>query len=59
MGTARLVADRGSGKVKCLHRSALTPIMLQLRAIETWDGMLQQVSGGATPFIDISSMMGK
>jgi len=47
MGTARLVADRGSGKVKYLQRSTLMPILFQLRAIEKWDGKLPQVSGGA------------
>jgi hypothetical protein len=33
--------------------------MLQLRAIDKWDGKLPQVSGGATPFIDISTLKGK
>lgn len=30
------------------------PDILQLRAIEKWDGVLPKVTGGATPFIDIT-----
>ena len=39
-----------------LQRETLTPILLQLRAIEKWDGKLPQVSGGATPFIDVNAL---
>src|SRR5581483_5854421 len=42
-----------------LQRETLTPILLQLRAIEKWDGKLPQVAGGATPFIDINSLKAK
>lgn len=30
--------------------------ILQLRAIEKWDGVLPRVTGGATPFIDITTI---
>jgi len=33
---------------------AASPGVVQLRAIEKWDGHLPQVSGGATPFVNIS-----
>ena len=33
----------------------LRKIEMQQRAIEKWDGRLPQVTGGATPFIDIKS----
>jgi len=42
-----------------LQRETLTPILLQLRAIEKWDGKLPQVAGGATPFIDLNSLKAK
>ncbi len=31
--------------------------ILELRAIEKWDGVLPKVTGGATPFIDVTSMV--
>jgi regulator of protease activity HflC (stomatin/prohibitin superfamily) len=55
----RITQARAEAESQRLQRETLTPIMLQLRAIEKWDGKLPQVSGGATPFIDISSMKGK
>jgi len=33
-----------------------SPEILQLRAIEKWDGKMPLVTGGATPFVDISSL---
>ncbi len=38
---------RAEAKAQRLQRETLTPIMLQLCAIEKWDGKLSQVSGGA------------
>ncbi|HUJ80084.1 MAG TPA: prohibitin family protein [Nitrospiria bacterium] len=40
-----------------LQRETITPILLQLRAIEKWNGVLPQVTGGAMPFIDAKTMM--
>lgn len=42
-----------------LQSVTITPILLQLRAIEKWNGILPQVTGGAMPFIDAKSMMSK
>ena len=49
-----------------LQRAQITPGLLALRriqvtekALEKWDGRLPQVSGGATPFIDIGNLMEK
>jgi regulator of protease activity HflC (stomatin/prohibitin superfamily) len=42
-----------------LQRETITPILLQLRAIEKWNGVLPQVTGGAMPFIDAKSVMSK
>jgi regulator of protease activity HflC (stomatin/prohibitin superfamily) len=42
-----------------LQRETITPILLQLRAIEKWNGVLPQVTGGAMPFIDAKSVISK
>jgi prohibitin 2 len=42
-----------------LQSVTITPILLQLRAIEKWNGILPQVTGGAMPFIDAKTMMHK
>ena len=39
-----------------LQKSTITPTLLQLRAIEKWDGHFPQVIGGAMPFIDLKSI---
>lgn len=39
-----------------LQRETISPILLQLRAIEKWDGKFPQVIGGAMPFIDVNSL---
>ncbi len=38
-----------------LQRETITETILQLRAIEKWDGVLPQVTGGSVPFIDLRS----
>lgn len=42
-----------------LQRETISPIILQLRAIEKWDGHFPQVIGGAMPFIDIGTLAPK
>ncbi len=39
-----------------LQRETITTTLLQLRAIEKWNGVLPQVSGGSVPFIDLKSL---
>ncbi len=39
-----------------LQRETITETLLQLRAIEKWDGVLPQVTSGAIPFIDLESL---
>lgn len=39
-----------------LQRETISPIILQLRAIEKWDGHFPQVVGGALPFIDLGTI---
>jgi regulator of protease activity HflC (stomatin/prohibitin superfamily) len=36
-----------------LQRQEITPQLIQLRAIEKWNGVLPTVSGGAVPFINV------
>ena len=55
----RVTQARAEADGQRLQRETLTPILLQLRAIEKWDGKLPQVSGGATPFIDINGFKAK
>ncbi|MEK7702763.1 MAG: prohibitin family protein [Nitrospirota bacterium] len=52
----RITQARAEAEGQRLQRETLTPIMLQLRAIEKWNGILPQVAGGATPFIDLKSL---
>ncbi|MCG3112982.1 MAG: prohibitin family protein [Candidatus Manganitrophus sp. SB1] len=52
----RVTQARAEADGQRLQRETLTPILLQLRAIEKWDGKLPQVSGGATPFIDVNTL---
>ena len=39
-----------------LQRATITPTLLQLRAIEKWDGHFPQVIGQAMPFIDLKGL---
>lgn len=55
----RITQARAEAEGQRLQRETLTPILLQLRAIEKWDGKLPQVSGGATPFIDVNAFKAK
>jgi regulator of protease activity HflC (stomatin/prohibitin superfamily) len=51
-----ITAARAEAEGQRLQRETITPTLLQLRAIEKWDGHLPQVTSGATPFIDLKSM---
>lgn len=42
-----------------LQRETISPIILELRAIEKWDGHFPQVLGGAMPFIDLGGLKDK
>ena len=55
----RVTQARAESEAQNLQRETLTPILLQLRAIEKWDGKLPSVSGGALPFIDAGKFVEK
>lgn len=50
---ARAKAEAESQRIQ---KATISPIILQLRAIEKWDGQFPQVVGGALPFIDIGQL---
>jgi regulator of protease activity HflC (stomatin/prohibitin superfamily) len=52
---ARIEEARGQAEANRLiaQSIAASPGVVQLRAIEKWDGKLPQVTGSATPFIDL------
>jgi len=51
---AILVEAQGQAKANQILNEAITPKLVQYKAIERWDGILPKVSGGATPFISMS-----
>ena len=54
----QITTARAEAEGQRLQRETITTQLLQLRAIEKWDGHLPQVTSGATPFIDLKSMRG-
>lgn len=51
---ANINIARGEAEANRLKRESLTPELLELRAIEKWNGILPQVTGGNTPFVNIT-----
>jgi len=51
-----LVVAQGQAKANDALSRSITPILVQYKGIEKWNGILPQVSGGAIPFIDLSKM---
>jgi regulator of protease activity HflC (stomatin/prohibitin superfamily) len=48
-----LVRAKAQAEANRLLQSSLTQNLIQTKAIEKWNGILPQVSGGSTPFIDL------
>jgi regulator of protease activity HflC (stomatin/prohibitin superfamily) len=53
-----ITAARAEAESQRLQSITITANILQLRAIEKWNGILPQVTSGATPFIDLKRMGG-
>ena len=53
-----LVVANGQAKANDALSRSITPILVQYKGIEKWNGILPQVSGGAVPFVDLSKMGG-
>ena len=53
----RVTQARAESEAQSLQRETISPILLQLRAIEKWNGVMPQVTGGgAMPFLDVQSL---
>lgn len=50
---AKIAEAKGLAEAQNLQKASLTTEYLQLEAVKKWDGKLPQVSGSATPFINI------
>ncbi len=53
-----LVVAQGQAQANDALSRSITPILVQYKGIEKWNGILPQVSGGAVPFIDLSKTGG-
>ena len=54
-----LVVANGQAKANDALSRSISPILVQYKSIEKWNGILPQVSGGAVPFIDLGKMGGE
>ena len=52
----KITQARAEAEGQRLQRETISPTILQLRAIEKWDGKFPQVIGGAMPFIDVNTL---
>ena len=48
-----LIAAQAEADANKLVAASITPVLVEWQTIKTWDGKLPQVSGGATPFINL------
>lgn len=55
----KITQAKAEAESQRLQRETISPIILQLRAIEKWDGHFPQVIGGAMPFIDVGTLAPK
>src|SRR5512136_3205677 len=53
-----LVVAQGQAKANEILSRSITPILVNYKSIEKWNGVLPQVSGGAIPFIELGKMEG-
>jgi regulator of protease activity HflC (stomatin/prohibitin superfamily) len=54
-----LVVAQGQAKANDALSRSITPILVQYKGIEKWNGILPQFSGGgAVPFVDLTKMSG-
>ncbi len=53
-----LVVAQGQAKANEALSRSLSPILVEYKGIEKWNGILPQVSGGVVPFIDLEKIGG-
>jgi regulator of protease activity HflC (stomatin/prohibitin superfamily) len=51
---ATLVKARAQSEANRLLQESLTPLLVETKKIEKWNGILPSVTGGAMPFLDVS-----
>ncbi len=51
-----LVVAQGQAKANDALSRSISPILVQYKGIEKWNGILPQVSGGAVPFVDVTKL---
>jgi regulator of protease activity HflC (stomatin/prohibitin superfamily) len=54
-----LIKAKAQAEANHLLQSTLSPGLIQSKAIDKWDGVLPQVSGGSTPFVNLSELKAK
>jgi prohibitin 1 len=54
-----LVVAQGQAKANDALSKSISPILVQYKGIERWNGILPQVSGGAVPLIDVGKIGGQ
>jgi len=54
-----LVVAQGQARANDALSRSISPILVQYKSIEKWNGILPQVSGGAMPLIDLGKLEGK
>ena len=52
-GKALLIKAESEAKANKLKASSINPVLIQYMLAETWDGHLPQVTGGATPLLNL------
>lgn len=58
-GEAAIAKATAEAEANRLKEKALSPELLQYEALQRWDGVLPQVTSGATPFINVAPAKGK
>jgi len=53
---AILVVAQGQAKANEMLSRSISPILVEYKGIEKWNGILPQFTGGAVPFIDIGKL---
>jgi len=53
-----LVVAQGQARANDALSRSISPILVQYKSIEKWNGILPQVSGGAVPFINLGKIGG-
>ncbi len=54
-----LVVAQGQAKANDALARSISPILVQYKSIERWNGILPQVSGGGIPLIDLGKITGE